>query len=237
MGRRRNIPDWFTDPYRKIAPGQQLIYMELQKVDQKSETLIETPGNERQLAFKRIEQAIRQEDLWGAAWYTAKFLRKLYTMTVNEKKWILSDYHHRVGQLEAAVDQLLSNALSQSQKDFTDWFKEGLPFTVIEQRSYAEHYQSPETNRILRAIATHGRAAAYLKGIIEMGTTMTLPIVDKSGEGMELQGMGAWSGNKFFKSLELEEDDWVMIRKEEAATNDNTQWTVSLENSNHKNFV
>ncbi|PLW23423.1 hypothetical protein PCASD_14739 [Puccinia coronata f. sp. avenae] len=178
------------------------------------------------LAFKKIKKAVRDSNIWQAAWQMRKFLRQ-YTLTRHELKWLNNNLMDWVKQLENAVNNLQLVALRHAQEDFWQWLEDGNPFLAVERASYKKHYNNPEIAHLQQSISSYCRAAGYIKGIIKMNSScgVELSMVEKRNEGIELEAMGACPGVEASKTLIAEDVDWEFIEKHDT-WEPLTQWTI-----------
>ncbi|WAR63585.1 hypothetical protein PtB15_17B185 [Puccinia triticina] len=173
-----------------------------------------TADKERALAFKNIKMAVRDSDIWKAAWYMGRFLKRSYTLTHDKLRWLKEEHIDRVKKLEAAVTELQKMALGHAEEDFQNWIEKGAPFSMVEQASYNKHFNNSNIAHLEKTITTYCRAAAYMKAIIEMKSTLAgLSMVEKTNGGIELEAMGACPGVEAYQNMEIEDIDWEFIEK------------------------
>ncbi|EFP87835.1 uncharacterized protein PGTG_14550 [Puccinia graminis f. sp. tritici CRL 75-36-700-3] len=185
--------------------------------------LVQRITPERVLAFTKIQQAIREDDLWTAAWCMWKFLRVPHVLLAKERKLLQEEYSYQVDRFQGAVDFFAELCYQHAKGDHHDWLENGTPFAAVEEGSFSQH----EENSIqpLKVISTYGRSAGYLRAIINM--KVTLPSV-QDGELFELEAMGPSPGVINVKNLEIPDHDWVIISPEEARRGayHGHQWTT-----------
>ncbi|KAI7934071.1 hypothetical protein MJO28_017305 [Puccinia striiformis f. sp. tritici] len=188
--------------------------------------LVQRITHGRVLAFTKIQQAIREDDLWTAAWCMWKFLKVPHVLSASERKMLQEEYSYRMNRVRRTVNFFTDLCFGDAKKDHGAWLKNGQTFTAVEEESLRRHEEN--TKVLLKAIGTYGRAAGHLRAIINM--EVTLPSA-QDGEVIELEAMAPSPGVMNLQHLEVPEDGWVEIRPEEAHQGDylGQQWTTTEE--------
>ncbi|POW19488.1 hypothetical protein PSHT_04650 [Puccinia striiformis] len=116
-----------------------------------------------------------------------------------------------------------------------DWLGNGLPFSMMTKNSLHKHQHGPEVVQQRQTIMTMARASGYLKEIIFVGLH-GIPQTETVG-GMEMGGMGAAPTVGNLKNVTLEDNDWILIREEEAQKGHfaGHQWSI-VENTKNVPF-
>ncbi|POW21018.1 hypothetical protein PSHT_02892 [Puccinia striiformis] len=90
-----------------------------------------SPQSQDQLtAVATIQQAIREDHLWMAAWLLVLFIKKPYTLSKEQLKSLEADRTHRRNKAFAAFLGLESTAQKHALEDITDWFENGFTFEI-----------------------------------------------------------------------------------------------------------
>ncbi|EFP93946.1 uncharacterized protein PGTG_19876 [Puccinia graminis f. sp. tritici CRL 75-36-700-3] len=199
--------------------------------------LIQRNTQERDLAFLKIQQAIREDDLWTAAWFMSKFLKTPHTLSASKRHLLQQEYSHRMNRVRDAANLLEELACKHAKEDHNDWLENGTTFTTVEESSFRKNGERT-IDRLLDDIRAYSRSAGYLRAIINMEARLTSA---KDGEVFELEAMGPSPGVKnleklkkiptdlvFRTSLDMSELDWEVIRPEEVCQGDyqGRQWTT-----------
>ncbi|EFP93735.2 hypothetical protein PGTUg99_024843 [Puccinia graminis f. sp. tritici] len=190
--------------------------------------LVQRNTHERILAFSKILQAIREDDLWTAAWCMSKFLKTPHVLSPSERKLLQDDYSYRMNRVRDATNLLESLAFKHAKEDHDDWLEKGNPFPAVEEASFRKHGGNP-IDRLLDEICTYSRSAGYLRAIINM--KVRLPPLTSAEDGVEvfeLEAMGPSPGVKNVENLDVSELDWEIIRHEEVCQGayQGQQWTT-----------
>ncbi|PLW11622.1 hypothetical protein PCASD_25236 [Puccinia coronata f. sp. avenae] len=137
------------------------------------------------LAFNKIQQAIREEDLWLAAWLMARFINKHeYQLMPSQLTWLNGELSQRRREVQNTCLALEERAQRDARDDFHKWFSTGLMFREISDRSWDNHTYGFELWRLRTKLAVYSRAAGYLQEIILMATRKR---DRKSGVSLELE--------------------------------------------------
>ncbi|WAQ93277.1 hypothetical protein PtA15_18A335 [Puccinia triticina] len=149
---------------------------------------------EHKLAFEKIHQAIREDDLWLAAWWMSKFVKKGYRLTHEqlERLELERKYcNNNAIDLAMALDRLAGR---NAGFDFDEWLKKGTPFQTIANASLKNWQNGPKAKRLQTEIDTYSCAAGYIEAIISMGTINQadkLKVDSEWVEVIEMEAMGA----------------------------------------------
>ncbi|KAI9617814.1 hypothetical protein H4Q26_012678 [Puccinia striiformis f. sp. tritici PST-130] len=189
--------------------------------------LVQRITHKRLLAFTKIQQAIREDDLWTAAWCMWSFLKTPHILLSSERQMLQEEYSYRMNRFRDATNHFLEVCFEHAKEDQKAWIVNGRTFAEVEEASLRKHEKN--TIELLKEISTYGRSASYLRAIINM--KVELPLAQDHGEVFELEAMDSSPGVKNLKNLELPENDWVVVRPEEARQGDyqGHQWTTTEE--------
>ncbi|WAQ89875.1 hypothetical protein PtA15_11A567 [Puccinia triticina] len=167
-----------------------------------------------------MHQAIREDDLWLAAWLMQKIVQKPYKLTKDQTKLLEAEQIHRFNLAHTAFLALISTAQNDAQEDFNNWFQKGSTFESIEQASWKKHSDGPEILKLRKAIKAYARAAGYLTKIISMSNQPTMKATEaiemEENEAIEMEAMGSAPSAKTMECAKLEDEEWIIIRQEEA---------------------
>ncbi|KAI7961036.1 hypothetical protein MJO28_001525 [Puccinia striiformis f. sp. tritici] len=179
-------------------------------------------NKEQTEALVVIEQALREDNIWAAGCKTIKFNEKGYIINKKQLDWLGTIKLQEIAQRDARVD-------------FYNWRKDGLPFSMMTKNSLHKHQHGPEVVQQRQTIMTMARASGYLKEIIFVGLH-GIPQTETVG-GMEMGGMGAAPTVGNLKNVTLEDNDWILIREEEAQKGHfaGHQWSI-VENTKNVPF-
>ncbi|WAR59683.1 hypothetical protein PtB15_11B323 [Puccinia triticina] len=112
-------------------------------------------------------------------------------------------------------------ALGHAEEDFQNWVEKGAPFSMVEQASYDKHFNNSSITHLEKTITTYCRAAAYMKAIIEMKSTLAgLSMAEKTNGGIELE---ACPGVEAYQNMEIEDIGWEFIKKKDVIQEPLTQ--------------
>ncbi|KAA1109889.1 hypothetical protein PGT21_001812 [Puccinia graminis f. sp. tritici] len=153
--------------------------------------LVQRNTHERILAFAKIQQSIREDDLWTAAWSMSKFLQTPHVLSASERQWLQEEYSCRMKRVRDAVNLLERIAVQHAHEDFDDWLNNGNTFTRVEEESFKKHEE--KSTQLLQQISTYGRSAGYLRAIIGMKVRLDSA---HNGDLFELEAMGPSPGLK-----------------------------------------
>ena len=154
-------------------------------------SLVRRITHDRSMAFGKIQQSIREDDLWTAAWCMSKFLRTPHVLSASERQWLQEEYTYRMNRVRDAVNLFERIARQHAADDFYDWLEMGNPFALVEEESFKKHEK--EASKLLQEIKTYSRSAGYLRAIINMKVGLASP---QDGEVFELEAMGPSPGLK-----------------------------------------
>ncbi|KAH9453233.1 hypothetical protein Pst134EA_024117 [Puccinia striiformis f. sp. tritici] len=167
-----------------------------------------SPQSQDQLtAVATIQQAIREDHLWMAAWLLVLFIKK-------------------PNKAFAAFLGLESTAQKHALEDITDWFENGFTFEIVKSNSWKKHTTDPDLLSLRDAIAIYCRATGFLGALILMAK-QPAKMTDATQE-MEMEAMGSVPNAKAFQCNTLEDDGWTIVRKEEAQKGEylGSQWSM-----------
>lgn len=154
-----------------------------------------TPDEANQCAeFSKVQQAIREDDMWLAAWLMARFTRKLgYKITKNQLEWLEREHIRRCDEVRQACIALEKTAQKNAQDDFHNWLDNASPFQDIEYRSWLKHCEGEDVQHLKHKISIYSRAAGYLREIINLAGQK--PKRDPSDD-IQLDAMGSAPSTK-----------------------------------------
>ncbi|KNZ51400.1 hypothetical protein VP01_3971g2 [Puccinia sorghi] len=119
-------------------------------------------------AFENLS-SILEDDLWLAAWLSARFTRKQqYTLTNEQLEWLKDQLIYRQNEVQNSSLALESIAQNDARNNFQNWLKDGLPFQEITDCSWRKHVNGAEALRLRNRITIYSCAAGYLQEIIKM---------------------------------------------------------------------
>ncbi|PLW46642.1 hypothetical protein PCANC_14367 [Puccinia coronata f. sp. avenae] len=189
-----------------------------------------TPTPKDQLdAFAKIQQAIREDDLWLAAWLMARFTRRLeYTLNPDQLKWLQDEHTRRQNEVRQACSALEKNAQEDAREDFHQWLNMASPFQPIVDTSWMKHTSSPKLLELRESVAIYSRAAGYLSKIINLAHNR--PHKNAPDE-VQLEAMGSTPSDNPILLAILEDEEWIVIQKQEAQQGDyyGSQWSTLLQ--------
>ncbi|KAI7944904.1 hypothetical protein MJO28_010599 [Puccinia striiformis f. sp. tritici] len=186
-----------------------------------------SPQSQDQLtAVATIQQAIREDHLWMAAWLLVLFIKKPYTLSKEQLKSLEADRTHRRNKAFAAFLGLESTAQKHALEDITNWFENGFTFEIVKSNSWKKHTTDPDLLSLRDAIAIYCRATGFLGALILMAK-QPAKMTDATQE-MEMEAMGSVPNAKAFQCNTLKDDGWTIVRKEEAQKGEylGSQWSM-----------
>ena len=96
--------------------------------------------NERIAAFGKIQQAIREDDLWSAAWNMSKFLKAYPSLSKSESKWMKVEYTSRIQRAHDCVKLLEQTSREHAKQALSKWLGDGICFAEVEKESISIHH-------------------------------------------------------------------------------------------------
>ncbi|KAG0139881.1 hypothetical protein CROQUDRAFT_54099, partial [Cronartium quercuum f. sp. fusiforme G11] len=120
-------------------------------------------------------------------------------------------------------------AQHDAREDFANWFDNGMPYQVIMANSWKKHTQGSAALHLRNTIVIYSRAAGYLKEIISMANREPGAMISKSAtQDIEMEAMGSAPSAAHIQAVDLEDEDWIVLRKEEAQQGDyhGLQWSI-----------
>ncbi|POV93973.1 hypothetical protein PSHT_16504 [Puccinia striiformis] len=91
------------------------------------------------LAFSKIQQAIRGDNLWTAAWCMYKFLKTPHSLSAIERLALQQEYTYWMNRAQDAFNFIERLGFKHATEDINDWLKHGKPFTAVEEASLRKH--------------------------------------------------------------------------------------------------
>ncbi|KAI9626764.1 hypothetical protein KEM48_010229 [Puccinia striiformis f. sp. tritici PST-130] len=90
------------------------------------------------LAFSKIQQAIRGDNLWTAAWCMYKFLKTPHSLSAIERLALQQEYTYWMNRAQDAFNFIERLGFKHATEDINDWLKHGKPFTAVTLESASD---------------------------------------------------------------------------------------------------
>ncbi|WAQ92447.1 hypothetical protein PtA15_16A355 [Puccinia triticina] len=135
---------------------------------------------------------------------------------------------HRNEEAKESLVELEKIAHMDARDDFKSWIHDAAPFPLIMENSLLKYRNGSEALRLRQNISISIRAAGYLEEIILMAKKAPKMTAKKGDHDIEMEAMGETPTVEKSKLASLNDNDWILIRREEAQQGDffGKEWSI-----------